>query len=116
MNTDNTNGECLNYFVSIANIKPLFDHIRNFMIAGGVGFGSELLSEEFGQVNIFTILALMIALLLLALNAYSGAYSISQFLENTAIVKYRFLPAVIYFLVVIPLCIQLFLASMQRLT
>ena len=99
----------------VFEVKPLFDHIRNYGIAGAIAGGSFLFYEKFPFNESFLYVLFFLAAVLALLNALSGVTYIFQWLRNKNYpLSTRFLASLAYCLATFVICATLLEAAVQK--
>ena len=100
------------------DLKRLFDHIRNYTIAGAVGLSAFIYVGVVEEINLFAKFVVGIFLILTFLNALDGsvavylkAVKLLKFKDRTANVFFSFVLAMIYSIVAVAVCGTLFLVG-----
>ena len=95
--------------------KGLFDHVRNYGIAGGIALGASLFNDRFPFNSQVLYLLLFIAATLALLNAASGVTLIFRSLKRWHFpLATRILATVVYCLGTFAVCVALLEAAVQK--
>jgi hypothetical protein len=95
--------------------KPLFDHIRNYGIAGAIAISAFVFYEKFPFEPYFVYFLFSFALVLTILNALSGVTFVFRWFRiNNFPLSTRIVAALTYCLLTFAVCIALIEATVQK--